>query len=177
METIHLEKQGETLIFPYPEDEKTGRLEIKLKIAPGKTGPLPHIHTVSDEGFEVVSGTLIIKIDGKESALKAGEKAVVKAGQVHTFKNGSDSEPVVVKGFIDPAHNFRWFIREMARSANERGGSWEDVSMIQAGYMLFLLRNEYRVGGIPFFMQNIIFGTLALLAKLSGQAKRITPRT
>ncbi len=39
METIYLEKQGETLIFPNSEDEKTGRLELELKMAPGKSGP------------------------------------------------------------------------------------------------------------------------------------------
>jgi len=176
METIHLEKQGETLIFPYPENEKTGRLELELKMAPGKTGPMPHIHTLSDEGFEVVSGTLVIKIDGKESVLKAGEKAIVKAGQVHTFKNGSDSEPVVAKVFFDRGLNFRWFIREMAKSAIERGGSWDDVSIIHAGYILFHMRKEYRVGGIPFFLQNILFGTLAGIARISGRAKRISPR-
>jgi len=43
MEIFHLEKQGETLSFPYPEDENTGRLEFELKMAPGKSGPMPHI--------------------------------------------------------------------------------------------------------------------------------------
>lgn len=176
METIHLEKQGETLSFPTPENEITGYLEIDLMMAPGKSGPTPHIHTLSDEGFEVISGTLVLTIDGKESVLNAGEKGIVKAGQVHTFKNGSESEPLIVKGFIEPALNFKWLISEMAKSANERGGSWDDVSLIQAGYMLFLLRKEYRLGGIPFFIQDILFGILAMIAKFSGKTKAIPLR-
>ncbi len=175
METIHLEKQGETLRFLSPEDPDTGRLDIELIMAPGKTGPTPHIHTVSDEGFEVISGILAVSIDRKETILHAGEKAVVKAGQVHTFRNGSNTEPVICRGYITPARNFRYLIREMARSANERGGSWDDVSLLQAGYVLFLLRKEYRLGGLPFFMQDILFGILAGIAKLTGQAKLIAP--
>jgi mannose-6-phosphate isomerase-like protein (cupin superfamily) len=175
METIHLEKQGETLVFPSPEDKTTGYLELRLMLAPGKSGPSPHIHTLSDEGFEVVSGTIVMNIDGKEIVLHAGEKAVVKAGQVHSFRNGSDTEPLAVNGYIEPAINFKWFITEMAKSANERGGSWNDVSLVQAGYVLFLIRNEYRLGGIPFFLQDILFGLLAMVAKISGKAKAISP--
>ena len=176
METIHLEKQGETLSFTSPEDEKTGRLVLELKLAPGKAGPPPHIHTMSDEEFEVISGTFVIIIDGEESVLKPGDKGFVKAGQAHTFRNGSDSGPVVVKGYIEPALSFKWFISEMAKSANENGGSWDDVSILQAGFILFMLRKEYRVSGIPYIMQDLIFGFLAALAKISGRARKISPR-
>ncbi len=176
MEKIHLEKQGETLTFLTPDDQTADKLEMYLEIAPGKSGPTPHIHCLSDEGFEVKSGTLIVLIDGKESILRSGDKIIVKAGQVHSFRNGSDEEAALVNGYIDPAYNFKWMLVEMAKSANERGGSWDNVSLILAGYVLFLLRKEYRLGGIPFFIQDILFGILSLTAKLTGKWKTLPQR-
>jgi len=175
METIHLEKQGETFRFTSPDEPGTGRVDFELTLAPGKVGPSPHIHTKSDEGFEVISGKLIMNVDGEEHVLGPGNKIIARAGQVHTFKNGSSSEPVIVNIYVEPALNFRWFIRESARLANENGGSWDDLSLLHGGYLLFKFRDEYRLGGIPFFLQDILFGLLAGVAKITGHTKSISP--
>ncbi|TVP98074.1 MAG: hypothetical protein EA359_18755 [Balneolaceae bacterium] len=116
-----------------------------------------------------------MNVDGEEHVLGPGNKIVTKAGQVHTFKNGSSSEPVIVNIYVEPALNFRWMIRESARLANERGGSWDDISLLHGGYLFFKFRDEYRLGGIPFFIQDILFGLLAGVAKITGHAKSITP--
>lgn len=175
METIHVKKQGETMVFFPAKDEGSERLELEVTLAPGKDGPPPHNHLVSDEKFEVISGSMICHINGKKIVLEAGESVIVKAGQVHTFKNGSKKEPLVVKGFIEPALNFRWMIRELAKSANERGGTWKDVSLLKAGYIFFQIRKEYRLGGIPFFLQTILFGLLAGISRLTGHSKSVAP--
>ena len=38
---------------------------------------------------------------------------------------------------------------------------------------MFLLRSEQRLAGMPFWVQDVLFGALAGVALITGQAKRV----
>lgn len=176
MKIYTLEKQGETLIFHNPETGSGGRLNFEMMLAPGAIGPEPHIHTRQDEGFIITSGTLVVTIDGATHTLNANDEVVVKAGQTHSFRNGSETDPVTVKGYAEPALGLYWLLSEAAKLAIERGGSWKDLPLPEASWLLYNLRDEYRVAGIPFFLQNILFGSLAAVARITGRTRKIAPK-
>lgn len=57
-------------------------------IGPKSTATPPyHTHIYQTETFDVQSGTLCYKIDGKEGKLQPGQKAVIPPHRAHTFWN------------------------------------------------------------------------------------------
>ncbi len=175
MITLKLEKQGETLTFFGEADSTAASMEVEVSMAPGAEGPPPHIHTKQSETFKVMSGRLVAKADGQEHAAEAGQTLVVHAGQAHTFANGSETEPLVFRATLEPALNFQWALTELARAAIRAGGSWEDLPLPELAYILRQVRDEYRVAGIPFAVQDIVFGLLARVAALQGKTEEIVP--
>jgi mannose-6-phosphate isomerase-like protein (cupin superfamily) len=175
MTTFALEKQGESITFFAAADSRAPMAENEILMAPGAAGPPPHIHTRQKEYFRVTSGRLVAKVDGQERVVEAGESLVVEPGQSHTFANASQTEPLVFRGKVKPALHFQWFLTEMAKAAIRSGGSWKDLPFLEAAYILFQVRGEYRVAGIPFALQDLILGSLARMAVLLGKTKNIAP--
>jgi quercetin dioxygenase-like cupin family protein len=80
---------GKSIIINEPE-------EILCEIEPTEKHPekslamvvvgrsKPHFHKVTTETYEVISGELTVKVDGKKYILKKGEKLTLKPGQVHS---------------------------------------------------------------------------------------------
>ena len=176
MITLKLEKQGESLTFFGEADSSAPSMEFEVKMAPGAEGPPPHIHTKQTETFNVTSGRLIATVDGQEHTAEAGQSVVVQAGQAHTFANGSETEQLVFGTTMEPALNFQWALTELAKAAIRAGGSWDDLPLPEIAYILNQVRDEYRVAGIPFVLQDIFFGILARVVVLQGKAKDIAPK-
>jgi quercetin dioxygenase-like cupin family protein len=175
MITLKLEKQGESLTFFGEADSTASSMEVEVSMAPGAEGPPPHIHTKQSETFNITAGRLVAKVDGEEHIAEPGQTLVVQAGQAHTFVNGSETEPLVFRATFEPALNFQWALTELARAAIRAGGSWADLPLPELAYILRQVRDEYRVVGIPFVLQDILFGLLARVAVLQGRAKEIAP--
>jgi mannose-6-phosphate isomerase-like protein (cupin superfamily) len=175
MKSFELKQQGETLIFPDNPTPADQPLHVGVILAPGADGPPPHIHTQQDEWFEVESGRMVIKINGKEHVLEAGGKICVKAGETHTFKNGLADQPLKVNARFEPARHIEWMLTELAKSAIRNGGAWKNLPLLEGGYCMYELRKEYRLAGIPFWLQDLIFSTLHLLARMTGASKNLSP--
>ena len=175
MITVTLAKQGETLTFHSEADPTAPRAEGEITLAPGAWGPPTHIHTRQRETFHVVSGRMVAVVDGVEHTVEEGERLIVQAGQAHTFGNASETGELVVRGAVEPGLHFQWFLTEMANAANRGGGSWDDMPLLDAAYILFAVRREYRLTAMPGFVQDIVFGMLAGVALLAGRARRINP--
>ncbi len=171
---IDLYKIGEHLHFNDSRELTNGkRSEGILTVAPGKSGPPPHRHMLQEEGFEIISGEMIAKVEGKDVLLKAGKKIVVKQGESHTFKNGSSNEKLVARFWFEPALNMEWMLQTFGEEAMKRGGSWANAPVLQMLYCMYKMRKEYRIAGMPFGMQDVLFGFFAWLAEITGEAKKI----
>lgn len=123
-----------------------------------------------------MSGCIVATVDGVEHRVQAGDEVVIKPGQVHTFSNGSATEPLVFRCTAEPALNLQWLLTEMAESAIRGGGRWDDASVLAAGYTPYQIRGEYRLAGMPSMVQTLIVSVLAGVALLLGRTKRIRPR-
>jgi len=176
MTTLALEAQGETLVFFGEADGSAPSVEFEVRMAPAAVGPDPHVHPKQSERFAVVSGRMVTTVDGVVHALGSGEEVLVEAGQVHSFVNGSQVEPLVFRCTVEPALNFQWFLTESARSAiRTGGGSWRKASLLEGAWILHQVRGEYRLAGMPAFAQNLLIGSLARLASALGKTRNIEP--
>ncbi len=171
---IDLYKLGEYLHFNDARETTNGkRSEGILTVAAGKSGPPAHRHLLQDEGFEIVSGEMIVEVESKQIILKAGQRIVVKPGESHTFKNGSTTEKLVANFWFEPALNMEWMLQTFGEEAMKRGGSWANVPILQMLYCMHKMRKEYRIAGMPFWLQDVLLGFFAWLAEITGEAKKI----
>jgi mannose-6-phosphate isomerase-like protein (cupin superfamily) len=169
---IDLYAIGEKLEFnDARERTRGGRSEGIVTLGPGRDGPGAHIHTRQIEGFKVLSGTLVVIVNGHATTLQAGESVVVKPGEAHTFKNPDGDRPAVAEFWYEPALSIEWMLQRLGEWAMSRGGDWKRVPILPAAYLMFLLRDEYRLAGMPFWLQDVLFGSLAGVALITGQAR------
>lgn len=174
---VDLPVAGEKLEFNDARERTGGRRsEGIVTLGPGSKGPGAHIHTRQVEGFEVLSGSLVVDLGGKIVTVRAGETILVQPGEVHAPRNGSDTDPVVAKFWYEPALNMEWMLQGLGELAMARGGDWKHMPLLPAAHMLFTMRDEYRLGGMPFWLQDVIFGLLAALAVVTGSVKQVPPR-
>jgi quercetin dioxygenase-like cupin family protein len=128
-------KPGETLINPVTGEAMTflttssetasEYVEIELRARPDAFVAAAHVHPAQSETFEVLAGTLGVKVDGDERTVGAGEVVVVEAGQAHKWWNAGESE-LVFRCVVRPALQFEQLIETMFSLAadgktNKRG--------------------------------------------------------
>ncbi len=128
---------------------------------------------VSKREFYLKRIARIYPLQGKEVVIKTGEKVIVKPGESHTFKNASKSEKLVAKFWYEPALNMEWMLQTFGEAAMKHGGSWANVSVLMMMYVMYKARKEYRIAGIPFWLQDVLLGFFAWLAEITGEAKKI----
>ncbi len=171
---IDLHKIGEKLEFNDTREQSNGqRSEGIMTIGAGRKGPPAHAHTKQLEGFEVTSGQMVAIVNGKEIIVNAGETVIVQPDEDHTFKNGSQSESLVAKFWYEPALNTEWMLQTLGDDAVKNGGDWDKVSPLSAMYLMYKMRHEYRYSKMPVWLQNILLGIGAGIAKLMGAHKKI----
>lgn len=173
-QAIDLHKIGEKLEFNETRETTNGqRSEGVMTIGAGRKGPPAHAHTKQLEGFEVISGQMVAIVNGKKITVNAGETVIVQPDEDHSFKNGSQTETLVAKFWYEPALNTEWMLQTLGADAVKNGGDWDKVSILPAMYLMYKMRHEYRASGMPVWLQNIIFGIGAGIAKLMGATKNI----
>jgi mannose-6-phosphate isomerase-like protein (cupin superfamily) len=84
-------------------------LEVEAAYRPGGSPPPAHFHPAQDEHFEVLEGTMRVKVDGEERELATGAEIEIGRGEVHQMWN-SGSEPARLRWVTTPAgRTERWF--------------------------------------------------------------------
>jgi mannose-6-phosphate isomerase-like protein (cupin superfamily) len=173
-QVIDLPRIGETLAFNDAREQTSGRRsEGIVTIAAGKKGPGAHKHMLQTEGFEVISGCMIAKVNGVTHTAYPGQTILVEPGESHTFVNGSETEPLVAKFWYEPALNTEEMLQIMGEEAMRRGGSWDNLPLLATMHLFFQMRREYRFAGMPYWLQDVIFGFGSVLARLTGAAKKM----
>lgn len=81
---------------------------VELTIAPHSDGPPQHRHSLHDEGFYIVSGTVRFTIGDTVYDAKAGAMAMVPPGVPHTFGNPGD-ETAVMLSTVTPDLYIQYF--------------------------------------------------------------------
>lgn len=81
---------GSLMTFIVTGKETGGAFFLAEISVPPCGGPPPHIHQREDESFQVLDGTLTLRVDGDTIAASAGDFAFLHRGIAHSFKNHGD---------------------------------------------------------------------------------------
>lgn len=175
MYVFDLKEQGENLTFFGEPDSSAPHVDFECTIAPGKDGPDPHVHPLQTETFHVTGGQMRAIVNGEEKILQTGETIVIEPGQVHSFSNATEDEPLKLKIRMEPALNFQWFMMEAAASAIRNGSRWKDAPLLEICYILNQVVDEHDFPRLPAPMKRAFVGLLARLAILLKKTDKINP--
>ena len=102
-QTIENPVSGERITFTQTAADTDGEL-LAFDMTLSVDGHVPgaHVHPAQEERFEIVSGTMKFRMNGKKIVAGPGDVVTVPAGARHKFANGGD-EPVEVRVEVRPA--------------------------------------------------------------------------
>ena len=133
-------------------------------------GPPMHVHFKQDEGFTVVKGKIATQVFGEEPKFaREGESVVFKAGTPHKFWNPG-TEPLHIKGWINPANNVEYFLTELYDSTAANDG--KRPSTFDGAWLMNHFRSEFDMVELPGFVKKVIFPIALFFGKLMGKDRK-----
>ena len=92
-QTLENPVTGERFTFTHTAATTGGELlAFELALRPGGAVPIPHVHPIQTERFEVVSGRVRFRIGFKSFVAGPGEVVEAPPGVAHGFGNAGDEE-------------------------------------------------------------------------------------
>ena len=84
---------GERFTFTHTAASTGGELlAFELGLRPGGAVPIPHVHPIQTERFEVVEGLMRFRVGLRRRTAGPGDVVEVEPGAVHSFANAGDAE-------------------------------------------------------------------------------------
>jgi quercetin dioxygenase-like cupin family protein len=165
---------GEKLIFRKTAQETGGALlEGELIVKPHGFVAAAHIHKLQEERFEVLSGSIRLRINGIEKEIQKGESAIVPAGTPHVWWNDSDFEARVLVDLC-PALRTEEFFETFFGLA--QAGKVDKKTGLPNPLVLALIMREFKeeicLAQPPVPVQNVLFTVMASFGRLLGYRGR-----
>ncbi|MBL7826618.1 MAG: cupin domain-containing protein [Saprospiraceae bacterium] len=160
---------GEIVEFLETSNESAGqRVRFKTTIPQGKGFEVEHFHEIADESFEVLSGTLSWKLNGKAGKTPAGASITLPRHQPHAHWN-ADEEPLVMIQTISPCYDTDLFLEKLFQLAMDgKLDSKGQPPFLQVMVWLRDLKSRTYLAAIPKPVQNFLAFLLTPMAKLIG---------
>lgn len=150
------------------EDTRGELLQIDLFAQPGGFVAAEHVHPNQEERFEVLAGTLALRVDGRERTLGVGEVAVVPAGRPHAWWNAAPEEAHVL-GEVRPALRTEMFFETFFGLAKDGKTNRRGLpNPLQLAVLMREYEDELRLARPSITIQRGLFGPLAVLGRLLG---------
>jgi quercetin dioxygenase-like cupin family protein len=92
-QTLENPVTGERFTFTATAASTGGELlAFELGLRPGGAVPMPHVHPIQTERFEVVSGRMRFRVGLRTIVAEPGEVVEVAPGVMHSFANAGDQD-------------------------------------------------------------------------------------
>ena len=161
--------QEKIVIRQSASDTEGALLQGDFYVQPGGFLAAEHIHPLQEERFEVISGTLGVRLVSKEFTIGPGEVVVVPAGTPHLWWNAGDTE---MHALVDvrPALRTENFFEAFFGLAQD-GRANPKTGLPNLLWMAVLMReyrNELILARPPRLMQTVLFSLLAPIGRLLG---------
>jgi quercetin dioxygenase-like cupin family protein len=159
---LHNPATGQDIVFRKTSSETGGELlEVESRWSPGGVEPVEHYHPSQEEHFEVLAGTLGVRVGGEERTLGSGDTVVVPAGAPHAMWNaGADQARAL------------WQTRPALRTETFFETVWELDSkpgLLQGAVLMNEYADEFRLVKPPWPVQRVLFGVLAPIGRALGR--------
>jgi quercetin dioxygenase-like cupin family protein len=91
--TVENPVTGERFTFTHTAASTDGELlAFDFALRPGGSVPIPHVHPVQTERFEVTAGTMRFRVGLRTVVAEPGDVVEVRPGVMHSFANHGDEE-------------------------------------------------------------------------------------
>ena len=92
-QTVENPVTGERFTFTHTAASTDGELlAFDFALRPGGSVPIPHVHPVQTERFEVTAGTMRFRVGLRTVIAEAGDVVEVEPGVMHSFANDGEDE-------------------------------------------------------------------------------------
>jgi mannose-6-phosphate isomerase-like protein (cupin superfamily) len=137
-------------------------LEVEATYGVGGSTPPKHLHPAQDEHFEVLAGTMRVRMDGVERDLAAGDAFDIPRGTVHQMWNPA-AEPARVSWRTSPALRTEQWFRALDAVRRERPLGRDGMpGPLAYGVVLTEHRDVFRLAGPDWLLRP----GLAVLARI-----------
>lgn len=128
-----------------------------------------HVHPAITERFQVITGRLGTRIDGREGVLGPGQEAVAAAGTPHDWWNAGDGEASVIVELSPPDPRFEQMIATLFGLANTgRTDAKGMPSVLQMALTAHAFSDVIYLTRPPRPVQRAAFALLGGIARLRG---------
>jgi quercetin dioxygenase-like cupin family protein len=150
-------------------EETNGKLLVSdLRLHPGAAAIGPHIHPNADERFTAVKGKIGYLLGDQKKILQANESMEIPRGIVHDFWNAGDEEARVIVE-IRPGARMELMMITMFSLAYEGKTNKKGVpDLLQMALIAKEFEDVLQVMNPPLWVQRVLFGILAPIARLAG---------
>lgn len=149
-------------------DTKGELLQADLFAAPGAFVAAEHVHPNQEERFEVLAGTLRLRIDGEERTLRAGEMAVVPPGRPHVWWNAGEDEVHLLAEFRPALRTETFFETFFGLATDGRTNRKGLPNPLQLAVLVREYEGELRLARPSVPIQRALFAPLAVVGRLLG---------
>jgi quercetin dioxygenase-like cupin family protein len=166
-QTLENPVTGERFTFTDTAATTDGELlAFELGLRPGGAVPIPHVHPIQTERFEVVEGLMRFRVGLRRRLAGPGEVVEVAPGVLHSFANAGD-EQARVRVEVRPALAMEEMLAEVVAMAeaglmNRRGlpRRLRDLAALARKY-----DQEAHAPGLSVGMQRVLLAPLRVSAR------------
>ena len=167
--TIENPVTGERIVFHKTSASTGGEyVEIEVFVRPGGVVAAAHLHPYQTERFEILGGTIGMKVGRKKIEARYGDVLTVESGTAHKFWNASDDELHFVC-VVRPALRFEQLLETMfalaADGKTNRKGMPNPLRLAVIANHHF---DEVRLPAIPHWLQKAGLAMGAPVGRLLG---------
>jgi hypothetical protein len=143
-------------------------LEVEGRWRPGGKPPPAHYHPEQDEHFEVLDGTLTVRLDGEERDLGMGETLDIPRRTSHQVWNRGDVDTSAIWQTRPALRTEDWF-RSIDRLFREgRVGKNDMPGPLAFGVYLTEYRDVFRLSSPPDVVARPLLAVLGLIGRARG---------
>jgi mannose-6-phosphate isomerase-like protein (cupin superfamily) len=175
-DTIENPVTGERIVFHKTSAETNGEyVEIEVFVKPGGVVAAAHVHPYQTERFEILGGTIGMKVGRKKLEARYGDVVTVEPGTAHKFWNAGEDELHFVC-VIKPALQFERLLETMFALAVD--GKTNRKGMPNPVRLAVIAKANFDTVRLPFppaWMQKVGLALGAPAGRLLGYGAAYTP--
>jgi len=177
-QTIENPVTGERVVFTETALQTGGKsTRFETFVSPGGHLPTSHVHPKQTETFEIVSGTLTMKLDGRTFEAGPGETIVIEPGRHHDFANNTD-DVVHFKVEVSPALKIESLIETMyGLAADGKTNRWGIPNPLRMAVIAGAHFDTVRLAFPPAWAQRAALAVGAPIGRLLGYCPEYQART
>ena len=179
-QTVENPVTGERLTFHETARETGGEyVRFEAVVSPGGTLASAHLHPHQTERFQIVSGTLSMRVGLSRIEAQPGDVVVVEPGTPHNFRNRTDG-PVTMNVEVSPALGIESVIETIySLAADGKTNRWGMPNPFRLAVIADAYFDTVRVPLVPQWLQRAALTVGAPIGRVFGYGPtyRPTPTT